>query len=73
MRKAGGTPLEYLRITMFDVVITHVEPVAESDTALEHVALSFARMTHEYILQSPLGSSQGTVSAVIDVKENQAA
>ena len=28
MRKAGGVPLEYLRITLSEVVITHVEPAA---------------------------------------------
>lgn len=72
MRKAGGIPLEYYRITMYDVIISHVEPVAGDGSALEHVALSFARMKKEYLLQNALGGSQGVVTAIIDVKENKA-
>ncbi len=73
MRKAGGVPLEYLRITMYDVVITHVEPVAGEGVALEHVRLSFARMKQEYVVQSPIGGSQGTITSLIDVKANTTA
>jgi type VI secretion system secreted protein Hcp len=50
MRKAGGLPLEYLKITLFDVIVTHVEPAAGAGLALEHVALSFARMKKEYVV-----------------------
>ncbi|MBN3811579.1 type VI secretion system tube protein Hcp [Paraburkholderia sp. Ac-20347] len=70
LRKAGGLPLEYLKITMFDVIVTRVEPTAGSGFVLEHVALSFARMKQEYIVQSATGGSQGTVTALIDVKQN---
>lgn len=72
MRKAGGLPLEFLKITMFDVIVTHVEPAAGAGLALEHVALSFARMKKEYAVQSVMGGSQGTVTALIDVKQNTA-
>lgn len=71
-RKAGGTPLEYLKITLYDVVITHVEPAGGGGLTLEHVALSFARMKQEYVVQSAIGGSQGTVTALIDVKQNTA-
>lgn len=70
MRKAGGVPLEYLRITLSDVIITHVEPAAGGGMALEHVRLSFARMKQEYVVQNPIGGSQGMVTALIDVKAN---
>lgn len=70
MRKAGGVPLEYLRITLYDVVITHVEPAAGGGMALEHVKLSFARMKQEYLVQNEFGGSKGTVTALIDVKAN---
>jgi len=70
MRKAGGIPFEYLKIRMYDVVISLVEPAAGDGIALEHVALSFARMKKEYVMQSPIGGSQGTVTAIIDVKQN---
>lgn len=70
MRKAGGLPLEYFKITMLDVIVTHVEPAAGAGAALEHVALSFARMKQEYVVQSVTGGSQGVVTALIDVKQN---
>lgn len=72
MRKAGGLPLEYLKYTMSDVIITHVEPAAGDRLALEHVALSFARLKKEYVVQGVTGGSQGTVTALIDVKQNTA-
>ncbi|GAB7539959.1 type VI secretion system tube protein Hcp [Burkholderia sp. 3C] len=70
MRKAGGTPLTYLKITLYDVIVTELEPAVGAGAALEHVALSFARMEEEYVVQSATGGSQGTVTAVIDVKQN---
>jgi type VI secretion system secreted protein Hcp len=69
-RKAGGTPLEFLKITMGDVVITSVEPTAAMGSYLEHVTLSFARVKMEYKVQSELGSSNGVVTASFDIKEN---
>jgi type VI secretion system secreted protein Hcp len=70
MRKAGGAPLEFLKITMGDVVITGVEPTAATGTYWEHVTLSFSRVQQEYTLQGRLGSSNGTVTASFDIKEN---
>jgi type VI secretion system secreted protein Hcp len=72
MRKAGGVPLEYLRITMYDVIVSYVGSGAGGGLALEHVALSFARMKKEYVVQSAMGGSRGTVTALIDVKQNRA-
>jgi len=70
MRKAGGVPLEYLKITLYDVIVSHVEPAANDGLDLEHVALSFARIKKEYVVQSATGGSRGTVTALIDVKQN---
>jgi len=72
MRKVGGLPLEYLKITMFDAIETRVEPAAGAGLTLEHVALSCARMKKEYGVQSATGGGQGTVTALIDVKQNTA-
>lgn len=71
MRKAGGIPHEYLRITMYDVIITKTWPSADGAYAIETVALSFARMKQEYILQNAMGGNAGTVTALIDVKANR--
>ncbi|REE22513.1 MULTISPECIES: type VI secretion system tube protein Hcp [unclassified Paraburkholderia] len=70
MRKAGTVPHEFARITMYDVVITNVSPVANGSICHEHVTLSFATMKHEYILQNPLGGSGGVVTAMMYIKEN---
>jgi type VI secretion system secreted protein Hcp len=44
-RKAGGNPLEYLKLTMGDVIVTRVAPSGSSEDVRmrEHVHLSFAR------------------------------
>jgi len=70
MRKAGGIPHEFLRITVSDVIISHVEPFVDANGAIECVRLSFARMKKEYVLQNALGGNGGTVTALIDVKQN---
>ncbi|MGX6998592.1 Hcp family type VI secretion system effector [Caballeronia sp. KNU42] len=71
MRKAGGTPFEYARITMSDVVISHFAPIATGLVCQETFRLSFARMKYEYMLQNALGGSGGVVTSLIDVKENR--
>lgn len=70
VRKAGGVPLDFLRITMNNVVLTKVEPSVAGTTYLEHVSLSFAKVKQEYVLQNALGGSAGIVTAMFDIKEN---
>ncbi|MFP3693713.1 type VI secretion system tube protein Hcp, partial [Burkholderia sp. SIMBA_048] len=60
-------------ITMHDVIITKTWPSADGAYAIEAVALSFARMKQEYILQNAMGGTAGTVTALIDVKSNRVA
>lgn len=73
VRKAGGSPLEYLKITMSDVIVTHVQPSgSRSDTALnEQVRLSFSKVKQEYIVQNAQGGSGGAVTAAFDIKGNK--
>ena len=70
MRKAGGIPLDFLKITMNNVVLTEVEPSGVGDACFEHVKLSFTKVTQEYTLQNALGGSGGTVTAAFDITEN---
>ncbi|MGU7782425.1 Hcp family type VI secretion system effector [Burkholderia sp. PU8-34] len=74
MRKAGGTPLEYLKITMNDVLITRIRPTANYNMAMprEEVQLSFACVTQEYVIQNSQGGSGGTVSMGYDIQANKA-
>jgi type VI secretion system secreted protein Hcp len=73
MRKAGGNPLEFLTITMSDVVITRVRPRCEINDARsrEVVALSFTKVKIEYVPQNAQGSSMGTITAEYDIKANR--
>lgn len=73
VRKGGGSPLEYLKIIMDDVIVTGVAPVATDsmDLVRETVNLSFARVTQEYVIQNPQGGSGGTVSFGYDIKANR--
>jgi len=66
MRKSGGVPLDFLRITMYDVIVTGVE----MGPNFEQVSLSFSRVKHEYIIQNQLGGSKGVVTGTFDIKAN---
>ncbi|CAG2262860.1 MULTISPECIES: Hcp family type VI secretion system effector [Burkholderia] len=73
-RKAGCMPLEYLKITLDDVVITRINSVANFNMARprEEVQLSFAHIRQEYVVQNAQGGSGGTVAAGYDVKTGKA-
>ncbi len=75
VRKAGGTPLEYLKLTMTDVVITNVQPSgsATDEIIKEQVSMSFAKIKQEYTVQNQQGGSGGAVTAGYDIKLNKEA
>ncbi|RZA30702.1 MAG: type VI secretion system tube protein Hcp [Proteobacteria bacterium] len=75
VRKAGGTPLEYLKLTMTDVVITNVQPAGSSKDEIikEQVSMSFAKVKQEYTVQNQQGGSGGAVTAGYDIKLNKEA
>ncbi len=75
VRKAGGNPLEFLKITMSDVIVTEVSPSGSNsdDGIREQVRLSFAKVTQEYLVQNAQGGSGGAVTASFDIKANSAA
>ncbi|KVC67095.1 Hcp1 family type VI secretion system effector [Burkholderia ubonensis] len=73
-RKAGGTPLEYLKITMNDVLITRIRPTANYNMAMprEEVQLSLACVMQDYVIQNAQGGSGGIVSMGYDIQANKA-
>lgn len=76
VRKAGGTPLEYLKLTLSDVVVTQVQPYGSSEDSVrvsERVRLSFARVKQEYTVQNAQGGSGGAVTAGYDIQKNKEA
>jgi type VI secretion system secreted protein Hcp len=72
LRKAGGTPLEFFKITMGDVIVTRVAPslMTHMGNARESVNLAFARVKQEYTIQNQQGGSGGTVSMSFDIQKN---
>lgn len=72
VRKAGGSPLDYLKITLQELIITQVKPVGyyRMRSPREKIALSFTRVKMDYIQQNAQGKSMGTVSMGYDVKAN---
>ena len=75
VRKAGGNPLEYIKFTMNDVLVTSVSPSgvsASEQRPREVVRLSFSRMKQEYVVQNAQGGSGGAITATFDIKKNVA-
>ncbi|MFM0340890.1 Hcp family type VI secretion system effector [Paraburkholderia fungorum] len=76
MRKAGGNPLEYLKLTMSDVIVTRVRPSGtrnDAERSREVVSLSFSKIKQEYVVQNAQGGSGGAVTASFDIKGNKEA
>ena len=74
VRKAGGSPLEYLKFTFSDVIVTSVQPHgsnADDMRAKEKITLSFSRIKQEYAVQNAQGGSGGAVTAGYDIKGNK--
>ncbi|MGV3345042.1 Hcp family type VI secretion system effector [Enterobacteriaceae bacterium LUAb1] len=72
MRKAGGSPLEYLRITLQEIIITGVHPVYYNTMRVprEAVSLAFSRVRMDYVLQNAQGNPAGTLSTGYNIKAN---
>ncbi len=74
-RKAGGTaPVEYVKITMNQAIITSVTPGGDkgSDFITETVTLNFASMNYEYVPQKGDGSGDASIAKGWDVAGNKA-
>jgi type VI secretion system secreted protein Hcp len=61
VRKAGDKPLEYLKITVNDVMVTSVSTggAGSEDRLTEHVTLNFAKVKVEYQKQKADGGADG--------------
>lgn len=72
VRKAGTTPLEYLTITMTEVMVTAVSTGGSGgeDRLTENVTLNFAKVKVDYKEQTPTGSVGATPSMTYDIAQN---
>jgi type VI secretion system secreted protein Hcp len=73
-QRAGGSQLEFLKITMTDVIVTSFQTGgsrgAES-SLLDQVALSFAKIEYEYRAQKPDGTADAPIKVGWDLKMNK--
>ena len=73
VRKAGNNPLEYIKITMSDVLISSVSPGSSGNIIpTEEVTMNFGAIKIEYIPQNPsTGETEPPVRAEWDLNANQ--
>ena len=73
VRKAGGTALEYLKITLSEVIVTGVSTGGSGGEVLtENVTLNFAKVKLDYIPQKKDGSGDGIVTMGWDIATSTA-
>jgi len=73
MRKAGGTALEYLTITLTDVIITSYSATATvgEDLLKDTVALNFGKFKYSYQPQDNKGAKKGgAIDATYDIAKS---
>ena len=72
VRKAGEKPLEYIKITMKEVIVANISTGGSGgeDRLTENVTLNFAEFKIEYVPQKPDGSGVAAVEAAWNIAEN---
>lgn len=72
VRKAGEKPLEYLKITMTDLIVTSVTTGGSGgeDRLTENVSLNFAKFKVEYTPQKKDGSGDAPITIGWDIAGN---
>lgn len=73
VRKAGETPVEYLKITMSDLIITSVSTGGSGgeDRLTENVTLNFAKVKVEYKEQTEKGAGTGNFQMGWNIATNE--
>ena len=75
VRKAGGKePLEYIKITLSDVLVSSVSTGGSGgeDRLTENISLNFAKFKVNYIPQKADGTAEGEMPYSFDIKQNVA-
>jgi type VI secretion system secreted protein Hcp len=72
VRKAGETPLEYLTITMNDLIVTSVSTggSGSEDRLTENVTLNFAKVKVNYVEQTATGAAGAKPQMGWDIAAN---
>ncbi len=74
VRKAGGKPLEYLKITMEQVLVSSVTTGGSGgqDRLTENITLNFSKVKMEYTPQTAKAGAAPSVSAGWDIAKHKA-
>lgn len=72
VRKAGGTPLEYVILELTEVLITAVSTGGSGgeDRLTETVSLNFAKYSFSYVPQKADGTGDTALTAVYNIAQN---
>lgn len=72
VRKAGDDPLEYLKITFTDLLVSSMQTSGTDggDAVMETVSLNFAKFKVEYQEQKETGGGHPAVTYGWDIKQN---
>jgi type VI secretion system secreted protein Hcp len=68
LRKAGDQPLEFLVITLKDVLVTSYSITGLGDLPQDSFSLQYSRITFKYTTQNPDGSPGTSVAFCFDVR-----
>jgi len=74
IRKAGGTPLEYLKIKLTDIIVSAFSSGGSGgeDRLTENVTLNFGKIDFTYTPQKHDGSADVAVVTTWDIQKNTA-
>jgi type VI secretion system secreted protein Hcp len=74
VRRAGTTPVEYLKIILEDVVVGGISTGVSraDDRPTEEVVLYFGKVRYEYVPVRPDGKAGGRVNVGWSLEENRA-
>jgi type VI secretion system secreted protein Hcp len=72
VRKAGDKPLEYIKITMNDLIISSLSSGGSGgeDRLTENISLNFAKFKYEYTIQKADGSGGATKETTWNIPKN---
>lgn len=72
VRKAGGKQLEYVRITLNDLIVTSISTGGSGgeDRLTENVTLNFAKFKFEYVPQKADGSGDAALPVAYNISQN---
>nr|VFJ65138.1 MAG: type VI secretion system secreted protein Hcp [Candidatus Kentron sp. DK]VFJ67510.1 MAG: type VI secretion system secreted protein Hcp [Candidatus Kentron sp. DK] len=71
-RKAGGSPIEYLKIEMEEVMITNLSTGGSGEaTQTENITLNFRKFTYTYTPQKDDGTAEAAITKKYDIAMNK--